>query len=180
MSDIRVFVSIPVPDTTPLEPLMGELSGIRGVRASPTSQLHITLSFIGDVDESRVGDIEECVRRAADGVGPFRVSVSGVGAFPKRDRPSVVWVGAEPRRTLTDLASRIGANLDAVGIRRDTKPFKSHITIARCRGPADLSGFFARHEEREVLSFECGAVLVMRSQLGPGGAKHTLLRRVSL
>lgn len=180
MSDIRAFISIPVPDTAPLEPLIDGLSGVRGVRTSPLSQLHITLCFIGDVDESKVSEIEDCVRKAADGIGPFRVSVTGVGAFPKRDRPSVIWVGAEPERTLTELSTRIGANLDAAGIGRDRKPFKSHITIARCRSPANLSEFFSHHDKEEVLSFECEAVLVMRSQLGPGGAKHTVLRRVSL
>lgn len=180
MSDIRVFVSIPVPDTRPLAPLSEEISRVRNVRASPASQMHITLSFIGDVDESRIDEIAGCVISAAEGVGPFEISVTSVGAFPDRRRPSVVWVGAEPADTLTTLAHRLGSNLDAAGIGRDRKPFRSHITVGRCRGPADLSETFARHEDEKFLTFTCDSVLVMRSVLGPGGAKHSILRRVPL
>ena len=67
MSDIRVFISIPIPDRSPLEPLSAMLGSMRNTRPSPIDQVHITLRFIGDIDESRIDDIEDCVRRAADG-----------------------------------------------------------------------------------------------------------------
>lgn len=180
MSDIRVFISIPIPDRSPLEPLSEMLGSMRNTRPSPIDQVHITLRFIGDIDESRIDDIEDCVRRAADGIDPFTVRVSGVGAFPREDRPSVVWVGASPRKELALLADRIGRNLDDAGIPYDRKPFKPHITIARCKGPADLSAFFDRFSGCELLDFECDRVLVMRSVLGPRGATHSVLRGIAL
>lgn len=180
MSDIRVFVTVPIPDKAPLEEPARSLGSVRNVRASPLEQLHITLAFIGDVDEGRVDDIADCVRRAVDGVRPFTVAVSGAGAFPSRDRPSVVWVGASPQKALASMAGAIGRNLDSAGIGRDRKPFRSHVTLARCRGPADLSGFFGEYGTREFLSFECDRVLVMRSVLGPAGARHTVLREILL
>ena len=152
MSDIRVFISIPIPDRSPLEPLSEMLGSMRNTRPSPIDQVHITLRFIGD----------------------------GVGAFPREDRPSVVWVGASPRKELALLADRIGRNLDDAGIPYDRKPFKPHITIARCKGPADLSAFFDRFSGCELLDFECDRVLVMRSVLGPRGATHSVLREIAL
>ncbi len=180
MSDIRVFVSIPIPDKSPLAGPSRDLRGIGNVRPSPLDQTHITLRFIGDVDESRVDEIAGCVSKAVEGVGPFRVTLSGVGAFPDRRRPSVVWVGASPQDVMSGIADRLGDNLKRAGIGFDGKPFRSHVTIGRCRGPVNLDGFFRRYEGREFLSFDCTRVLVMRSVLGPGGAEHTVLRGIDL
>lgn len=180
MTDIRVFISIEIPDKGCLDGPLSYLKGVKGVRTSPPEQIHITLRFIGDVDESRVDDIEDCVARAVEGVRPFTVRVSGAGAFPKRERPSVVWIGASPQREMAAIAGRIGDNLRAAGVDFDTKPFKFHITVGRCRGPADLRGFFDTFSDSEFTSFDCGEVLIMRSVLGPAGAKHTVLRRVPI
>ena len=78
------------------------------------------------------------------------------------------------------IADRIGDNLRRAGIDFDGKPFKSHITVGRCRGPADLSGFFERFSGSDFTEFQCDEILVMRSVLGPSGAKHTVLRRIPL
>ena len=180
MSDIRVFISIEIPDKSSLDEPLAYLRSVRGVRTSPPEQIHITLRFIGDVDESKVDVIEDCVRRAVDGHGPFEITVSDAGAFPKRERPSVVWIGASPQQELSDIAGAIGRNLRAAGIDFDSKPFKSHITVGRCRDPVDLSGFFDAFSDREFARFQCSEILVMRSVLGPKGAKHTVLRRIGL
>lgn len=180
MTDYRVFVSIPIPDHSCLEGPLSDLSGIRNVRTSKPEQVHITLRFIGDVDSSRVDDIEACVRDAVSGVDPFEIVVSGTGAFPNAKRPSVVWIGASPQDTMASVADRLGRNLSEAGIPFDGKPFKSHITVGRCKGPADLSGFFSRYGDTEFARFTCEEILVMRSVLGPSGAKHSVLRRVDL
>ena len=180
MSDIRVFISIEIPDKSSLDEPLAYLRSVRGVRTSPPEQIHITLRFIGDVDESKVDVIEDCVRRAVDGHRPFGITVSDAGAFPKRERPSVVWIGASPQQELSDIAGAIGRNLRAAGIDFDSKPFKSHITVGRCRDPVDLSGFFDAFSDREFARFQCSEILVMRSVLGPKGAKHTVLRRIGL
>ncbi len=179
MSIIRTFISIPVPDTPAIASLRSDLSSA-GVRATPPEQTHITLCFIGDVDESKVKKIAECVKRAASGFSPFEMTLSGVGAFPNERRPSVVWMGVTPANVLKALAAKIEKNLTDAGIAHDTKPFKAHVTIARCRDgfmPGDL---FEEHRRTGFCRFECSEVLVMKSVLSPGGAKHTVLARVPL
>lgn len=179
MSLIRVFVSIPVPESG-LAGLMGALRGCGGVKVSPGSQVHITLRFIGDVDEKKVPRIADALKDACAGVDPFDIVVREVGAFPNRKRPSVVWVGAQPEDMLRGISDRLSENLKKANVRFDEKPFKSHITIGRCRGPSDLDGFFEEFSGMEFLKFRCDRVLVMRSVLGPSGAKHTILDTIML
>ena len=180
MSNIRTFVSIEIPDKTSLDNPLADLRTLKGIRTSPAEQIHITLRFIGDVDESKIDVIADCVARAVKGTKPFKIKVSGAGAFPKRERPSVVWIGASPQNVMSNIAERLGRNLQEAGIGFDSKPFKSHVTIGRCRDPVDLSEFFDKYIDMEFCEFECTEILVMKSVLGPKGAKHTVLRRVSL
>ncbi len=178
--DYRVFISIHLPDTEDLRCAIDDLKDIEGMRTSPPDQMHITLKFIGDVNENKIPKIKECVRKACEGVSPFRITLRGTGAFPNPRRPSVVWIGADPEDIMSGIARRIGDNLRCIGIGFDDKRFKSHITIGRCRDPVNIDEFLNRYSETEFMSFECSEVLVMRSVLGPRGAKHTVLERIEL
>ncbi len=178
MTLIRVFVSIPVPDTAPLQGILAELRRIDGVRPAPENQMHLTMKFIGGVDDRKVPRIADAVRRAVEGIPPFEISLEGAGAFPNARNARVVWVGAKPAETLKRIADGIGANLS--GIKFDDKPFKSHMTIGRCAYTKDMSELARSYKDSEFLRFECREVLVMRSELGPKGAKHTVLERIPL
>ena len=179
MPPIRVFVSIPVPDTAELEDLRRTLASA-GVRPSPPEQTHLTLSFIGDVDESKVKRITECVRRAAEGFRPMEIILSGLGAFPNERRPSVVWTGVSPAGPLKAMAAKLEKNLAAAGIPHDGKPFKAHVTVARTRDSFVPPTVFEGTERKVYCRFVCYEVLVMKSVLGPGGAKHSVLSRIPL
>ncbi len=177
---IRTFISIPVPDTPEMASLRRDISKIDGVRVSPPEQTHITLRFIGDVDDSKIKRIVRAVEESVSGIAPFRIDVRGLGAFPRNDRPNIVWMGLEPSEVLTDISERISSGLASSNIRFDTKPFKAHITVGRCREGTKMPGFFESHKDQDYCSFICREILVMKSELGPKGAKHTVLSRIPL
>ena len=177
---IRMFISIPVKDPTTLQPVLTDLKLTDNVRASPISQMHITLRFIGDIDDGKTKKVVASIADAVKGIDPFQITVRGAGCFPNRKRPSVVWVGAEPQDILTRIADGISANLKAANISFDEKPFKSHITVGRCKGPVNLDAFLEKYSGTEFTSFLCDEICVMRSELSPSGAKHTVLERVRL
>lgn len=179
MTIVRVFVSIPVPDTPELEELRSMLAST-GARPSPPDQTHLTLSFIGDVDESKVKRIVDCVRRSVDGFTPIGITLSGLGAFPNERRPSVIWTGVSPAGPIRAMAAKLEKNLAAAGIAHDDKPFKAHVTIARCRDSFMPPGVFDGTERKVYCRFECDEVLVMKSVLSPKGAKHSVLARIPL
>lgn len=177
---IRMFLSVPIKDTESIRPVLEDVRSISGVRAAPISQMHITVRFIGDIDDGKTKKVVKAIQDAVSDIEPFTVSIRGAGCFPKKENPSVIWIGAHPEDTLRKIADRISANLKASSIRFDEKPFKAHITVGRCSGRPDIGGFLDRYGDKEFSSFVCDEILVMRSELSPSGAKHTVLERVPL
>lgn len=177
---IRMFLSIPVKDPSVLKGVLEDVGRMKNVKASPISQMHITVRFIGDIDDGKTKKVVRCIQDAVASTEPFTVTIAGAGCFPNANRPSVIWIGAKPEDVLKGIADRISANLKAANIQFDEKPFKSHITVGRCKGPSDVSGFLEKYSASEFQSFLCDEILVMRSELGPKGAKHTVLERVPI
>ncbi|MBI3774344.1 MAG: RNA 2',3'-cyclic phosphodiesterase [Gammaproteobacteria bacterium] len=107
-----------------------------GGRPVSAGNLHITLSFLGSVDNVQ----RACAERAADAVQaqPATLTLSRLGYFPK---PRVVWLGAEPVPfALADLAADLNHRLDGCGIALDARPFALHMTLLRkAHGPAVLN-----------------------------------------
>lgn len=176
---IRTFVSVEVPDSREMDSLRRDLRA-SGARTSPPEQTHVTLKFIGDLDKRRVPVVSECVRRASAGVGPFELSISGIGAFPDERRPSVVWMGAGPADVLTGLAGRLGDELASEGVPFDPKPFRAHVTVARSRDGHVSPRIFEAYRGTEFTRAECSEIRVMGSVLERSGARHTVLARIPL
>src|SRR5690242_56095 len=99
--------------------------------------MHVTLAFIGNVPEPTLGDATDAAREAADATRAFELRVAGLGQFPERGRPHVVWLHFADPAPLTDLAERVRRSLTARGVSFDEKPFRPHLTLARVREEAD-------------------------------------------
>jgi len=156
----------------------------KGVRASWSreSTLHLTLKFIGDVEEADLPDVVEAVRRAAAARAPFSFETRGAGAFPSPHRPRVIWVGVVPTDALFELQGDVERELAEVGVRREERRWTPHLTVGRIReteSVPDLGGALAalRVPEERVSVTE---VLVMRSRLAPSGAVHEEVARIPL
>ncbi|MCQ2078904.1 MAG: RNA 2',3'-cyclic phosphodiesterase [archaeon] len=173
---IRVFISIPIPNTAGLVPMMEDLKTVRGVRTSPVKQLHITLRFLGDIEEEQLDRVEEIVNESLIGVHASRILLKGLGAFPNQRAPRVLWAGVETDIPLAEISERISRKLRAAGIPFDEKPFKPHITVARVEGTPNLVHKFSKYKTTEFATYLPNAVHVMRSELGPKGATHTIER----
>lgn len=177
---IRMFISIPIRDKQALAPILAEMKLTHNVRPSPIDQMHITMRFIGDIDDGKTKKVVKAVSDAVAGMEPFTITIGNAGCFPKPERPSVLWIGAEPGTTLRSISDRIATNLKAANIQFDEKPFKSHITVGRCTGPMDPRPFIEKYSGKEIETFLCDEILIMRSELSPQGAKHTVLERVKI
>lgn len=168
---IRLFVAIdlPPPVKAALSVLAPELPIARWVAPE---EIHLTLRFIGEVDEQSFSAIKTSLSVITS--PPFPLTLSGVGHFPPRGRPSVLWVGMEPSERLLQLQREIELALTATGIPADERPFSPHITLARLKEtpPAAVNKFEIRHGDLSFSPFEVGEFILYSSILTKQGAVH--------
>lgn len=185
---MRTFIAVEIDQavrqrTAGLIERLRPLSG--GVSWVGPDKLHFTLKFLGDVDQRQIPEVCQAVETAAAGFGPFEIAVQGVGAFPRVNRPSVIWLGAsDGTDRMTELAERVEMAMKRLGFPRESRPFKAHLTLGRVRRPGPQMTELAEALKQNA-SFEAGRctvaeVVVFSSQLHPSGAIYTALCRASL
>lgn len=162
---VRLFVSVEVPDglRKRIAMLADELPGDAITPVKPDS-MHLTLRFIGEVPQEKVGGIERLLREVR--FGKFIVPLRSVGVFPSEDYVRVVWAGCESPE-LDDLAKKIIEALRGIG-KEEARGFSAHLTIARVKKKMDVKGFLAKHAKDEFGSFGVDSFCLMRSELKPG------------
>src|ERR1700681_1095754 len=130
---MRLFIAIELPDD--LKMALGRLKvDVPGTRWVPTEQLHLTLAFLGEVEEKTAGELSEGL--ALIQTPPFQLCFSGPGCFPDCRRPRVLWAGLEPHPRLMHLAAEVHGAALACSIPQEERPFSPHITLARLKFPA--------------------------------------------
>ncbi|MDD4857476.1 MAG: RNA 2',3'-cyclic phosphodiesterase [Candidatus Krumholzibacteria bacterium] len=101
-----------------------------------TGNMHLTLKFLGEVDEGVVPDLKAVAANAASRVKPFRVAYGPFGGFPNLARPRVIFFQAmEGARELAEIARHLEAGVEPLGIPRENRPFAAHLTLARIKEP---------------------------------------------
>lgn len=157
---------------------------VRGVRWVRTGHLHLTLKFLGDIEESDVGAVGDALEQAATRKEAFNVSLRGTGFFPPRGRPRVVWVDvAAGAESLAGLQDEIEASLEPLGVEREDRTFRPHLTIGRVkdgRHREKLASLTAAAADREWGAFRCERIHLMRSELFPTGPRYSILRELRL
>lgn len=100
----------------------------------PPPNLHVTLKFLGEVDVGLVSPLADALARVAATHGPMRVPVAGLGAFPERGAPRVLFLNVDvPGGPLVSLASAVEEALATLGFPRERRPFHGHVTLARVK-----------------------------------------------
>jgi 2'-5' RNA ligase len=172
---MRLFIAIEIPDD--LKTKIGRLRlDIPGARWVPAEQIHLTLAFLGEVEEAAVEPLITELARIH--LPEFTLNFSGAGCFPDRRRPRVLWVGVEPHSQLVGLAAGVHDAVLACGIPQEERPFSPHITLARFRFPApgETAAFFDRPEIQKLPSFPVREFILFESRLTQHGAVHSPVR----
>jgi 2'-5' RNA ligase len=176
---MRLFIAIELPEDA--KKALGRLqTDIPGARWVPAGQMHVTLSFLGEVDEAGVERLVGELARIH--LPEFQLCFGGTGCFPDRRRPRVLWVGLEPNPQLNVLASRVREAGLACGILREEGAFSPHITLARIKEASSgvCDTFLERHKKPGLPSFRVREFILFQSRLTPQGAVHIPLRGFSL
>ncbi len=144
-------------------------------------RMHLTLRFIGEVDGAGAERVLHVLRPPV-GHAPFVVRWGSPGAFPARGAPRVLWIGVQSgAERLEMLETEVSRRLHTVGLPRDARPYRPHVTLARVREPAGLrtAALFDRltpqlGETRVV------AITLFESRLSPKGPTYTALQHTPL
>ena len=169
----RLFIAIDPPET--VRERLGLLCcGLPDARWTAPEQLHFTLCFIGEVDGAAFLDIREAL--AGVTTAPFDLRVQGVGFFPPRGQPRVVWAGIEPCEPLMMLQRKMVTLLLRMGIELENRKYSPHLTLARLQHtPASKVGkYLMENGLFSGGSFTVDRFALYSSVLGRKGASHFL------
>ncbi len=154
---------------------------VRWVRAD---LLHLTVKFLGEIDEGRIPDIEAHLREAVEGTRAFQLPVREFGAFPTAKHPRVLWVGCEELPVLELLYDSVERGMSALEFAMEGRPFRPHVTIGRVARGARKSDFKGLHRDLGALDFfeeaSITSVDVMQSVLSGDGPRYARLVAVGL
>ena len=170
----RLFVALDLPQEVKqsLEPLA---KGLGDVRWLAPEQQHLTLRFIGDVNNGALREIAEAL--AAVPARPFELTLRGLGHFPPRGEPRVLWVGIEKNVELAGLKRRVDRALRDAGLPPEPRKFAPHVTIARMReplSPTRLATYLMRHGLYRSAPFQVSSFHLYSSWLRSDGAEHQI------
>jgi 2'-5' RNA ligase len=144
---LRLFVGIGLPPELKLR-LSLLCSGVPGAKWVEPGNFHVTLRFIGEVDEGRAADIDEALAQIR--APRFELTLAGVGLFGSATKARMLWVGVEKNPALLHLHDKVESALMRIGLEPEERRYTPHVTLARMKympegGAARLQAFLAEH-----------------------------------
>jgi 2'-5' RNA ligase len=185
VSTKRLFIALALPAAAKAElnslvhALRRSTSDVRWVRSE---HVHITMKFLGDVEESRIDSIVQALARLHD-ESSFWFNLSTVGAFPDRENPRVIWTGlGKGRNEIVSLANTVERSMEGVGFPPEARSYSPHITIGRVKEPGNFKTLWQRVAATPFESNQIDAheVLLIHSSLTKTGPIYTELESFSL
>ncbi len=186
MRSVRTFVAVEMPESIgrQFEEVESRLMKADAhVKWVEPRNIHITMKFLGEIDEDQLDILYRGVEEGVRECGPFDVSLAGLGAFPNLTRPRVVWVGVDRGKDdLAKLQKTIEDSICQYGFPREDRSFSPHLTIGRVKSPRGLPELAEaiRGFHFETVSFGVKEVVVMESTLTSAGPIYSPLRKVGL
>lgn len=176
---LRLFVAIELPED--MKQRIGLLAGgLPDARWVAPQSLHITLRFIGEVDEETAQDIDAALGTVHS--QPVEIALSGVGCFESKGRVRAVWSKVNGSDGLGLLQSRVDSSLKRVGLEPEGRKFTPHVTLARLKGVPSrvVAPYLEYHGSFRAGPFTATHFTLFRSHMGHGGSHYEALARYEL
>lgn len=168
----RLFTAleIPAPIAFSLSLLRG---GLPGARWTDPDNYHITLRFIGDIDEPTADEIADGLARVAR--PGFALSLDGLGAFGSR-RPHALFAGVKSSPALRDLQAEHERIIQQIGLEPERRKFTPHVTLARLKGASepDVAAYLGLRGDFRTAAFPVGRFVLLSSRASRGGGPYLM------
>lgn len=186
MPTLRLFIAVETPDD-----LVPQIGAIRDrleesnadVKWEHDEKLHATLKFLGNTDEKLLPEIVYCIERVGQRSPQLSVRYKGVGCFPNKWAPRVVWLGMEDLNgRLTPLHDDVETELARLGFEKEERAFHAHVTLGRVKSDRRIQSLL---RTMESITFESQPVVIqevalIKSELRPSGSVYTTLKTIPL
>ena len=168
---IRLFVAVDLPEDV-CDRLAGLCAGLPGVRWVEPQNLHLTLRFIGEVEEPQFPEIDSAL--SAIRSPAFSLAMDGVSYFGDRRRARALWAGVRPCDELSALQSKTESALARTGLEPETRKFHPHVTLARLKGMKAnrLASYLEAHGAFFTEEFSIREFALYSSHLGRNAASY--------
>jgi RNA 2',3'-cyclic 3'-phosphodiesterase len=179
----RIFLAIDISDAARdtcaahIEALRADFPNVR-VGWERREKLHLTLKFLGSVNDRTLEVLKTRIEDVAQKYGSFDLSLQGTGVFPALSRPRILWIGADDR---SGILNRIHADLEkaceAIGFEREAKRFHPHVTIGRVREPQSARKLAEYHVQTKIepVGFKVAELVIYESKLQPAGSVYSAI-----
>jgi 2'-5' RNA ligase len=182
----RTFVAIKILMLKKTEELLNELKGSfkdERIRWVEDGNLHITIFFLGDTEESNINEIGIELAKVLGGIKSFDILCKGLGVFRSVFNPKALWIGIEKSSSLEDIYQKTKNVLNSFGFVSEQKVFKPHLTIGRAKLIKDkdkLKKMLNSYNEIEMQKVKISEVCFYESILTPKGSIYKILAKIQL
>lgn len=174
----RLFIACEIPDNIKEEMLKIRLSD--SYKTTKKDNLHITLLFLGDTDDSMIPEIKNSLAGCLKEIKQFDTEITTVGQFPEKGMARIIFLtGDKGCNELTNLAERVRENMGLLGF-HDNKPFRFHITIGRLNENCNFKDSSFQKEKPLKMGFSIDKVTLYKSELNSNGALYSKLSEYKL
>ena len=182
----RCFIAVELPEI--IQTLLVEIQDvfrakIRKATWTKQGNFHLTLKFLGEVENHRIPQIHSCLTKVALMYEPFSIEIGGMGTFPSNTRPRVLWMGLKQgTRQLTKLVNTINHKLHKFGFSKE-KQFHPHLTLARLKEQVNIRTFYNLFNEYKTIDeavIPVKHISLIKSELQSNGALYTNLKVYNL
>lgn len=166
---IRLFAALDLPEDV-RDRLAMIAGGVPGARWTPPENMHLTLRFVGDVDETVFADVAAALSRVE--APAFDLAIEGVGNFARGRMPTMLWAGVAKSPALDLLQGRVDQAVTGAGLPPDARRFSPHVTLARLKGSprGRVQQFIADHALFRLPPFRVESFTLFSSFRGHAGA----------
>lgn len=184
----RIFVAIDISEEARfitknyLDNLRNSFTDLR-VGWEKAEKLHITLKFLGDIEEKQLIKLNEAIKIIAQKINKFSISINKTGVFPNAKKARVLWLGLKDESdNLMIMHQLLETELISLGFAKEEKKFTPHLTIARIREPNKAEKLVEKHLSNnfEPIKFQVSEIVIYESILAPTGSTYQKIKTIEL
>ncbi len=178
-----MFIGLPLNDGLKnyISGIISDIDPSRKYTWEPPEKWHITLKFLGDVEDSKLTDLSKSLELAILDFSNFLIKVNQLGCFGGRHNPKILWAGAVSDEKLMKLSEKVFDVCDKSGFAPEERKFHPHITLLRVKKELELS-FIEKFLNFKVIpqQFLCEKIIIYKSLLTRTGSVYSAVKTYNL